>query len=274
MDIQVGTQAKTRFSIHEVAELLGISTDAIRLYEKEGLVTAGRREDNGYRYYTASHIHRILGISLYRKIDISIADIKKLSQVSDFTQMRQAFAQHVSDMEEQIAELQRQVEKQKFMMAHLESVAQGLNRVSIKTIPERYVFFENAQGIKDYKDMKDILSTVLFSFGNFCYRIEKKEDGYRPVNLQFIIRDAMIDVCPVPLEREALPMLPAQECVYTVVTAPEDGAFELRPEYINTYLQEHKLEVEDYFYCFYVYSLATEQGIEDYYEIYQPIKGL
>ena len=30
---------KTQYTIHDVAALLDISTDAIRLYEKEGLVT-------------------------------------------------------------------------------------------------------------------------------------------------------------------------------------------------------------------------------------------
>ncbi len=33
-----------RYSIHSVAELLGISADAIRLYEKEGLVKPLRDE--------------------------------------------------------------------------------------------------------------------------------------------------------------------------------------------------------------------------------------
>lgn len=51
-----------RYSIHSVAELLGISSDAIRLYEKEGLVSPMRDESNGYRYYGNEQIHRIMGI--------------------------------------------------------------------------------------------------------------------------------------------------------------------------------------------------------------------
>ena len=51
-----------RYSIHSVAELLGISSDAIRLYEKEGLVSPMRDESNGHRYYGNEQIHRIMGI--------------------------------------------------------------------------------------------------------------------------------------------------------------------------------------------------------------------
>ena len=58
-----------RYSIHSVAELLGISADAIRLYEKEGLVKPLRDEKNGYRYYENEQIHKIMGIHLYRQQD-------------------------------------------------------------------------------------------------------------------------------------------------------------------------------------------------------------
>ena len=57
-----------QYTIHEVAALLNISTDAIRLYEKEGLVTPTRNPENGYRYYNTEQIHRIMGICLYRRL--------------------------------------------------------------------------------------------------------------------------------------------------------------------------------------------------------------
>ena len=65
-----------QYTIHEVAALLNISTDAIRLYEKEGLVTPTRNPENGYRYYDTEQIHRIMGICLYRKLNVSIAEIR------------------------------------------------------------------------------------------------------------------------------------------------------------------------------------------------------
>ena len=71
-----------QYTIHEVAGLLNISTDAIRLYEKEGLVTPTRNPENGYRYYNTEQIHRIMGICLYRRLHVSIAEIKRLLAVS------------------------------------------------------------------------------------------------------------------------------------------------------------------------------------------------
>lgn len=63
---------KTQYTIHDVAALLGISADAIRLYEKEGLVEPERNPQNGYRYYGFDQIHKIMGISLYRQLMLEL----------------------------------------------------------------------------------------------------------------------------------------------------------------------------------------------------------
>lgn len=80
-----------QYTIHEVAALLNISTDAIRLYEKEGLVTPTRNPENGYRYYNTEQIHRIMGICLYRRLHVSIAEIKRLAEVSTLEDISDGF---------------------------------------------------------------------------------------------------------------------------------------------------------------------------------------
>ena len=46
---EMGRKMKRQYTIHEVADLLGISSDAIRLYEKEVLMQVHRNQKNGYR---------------------------------------------------------------------------------------------------------------------------------------------------------------------------------------------------------------------------------
>lgn len=45
--------------IGELAELAGISRDALRFYEKHGLVTPSARTQSGYRLYSKSDVLRI-----------------------------------------------------------------------------------------------------------------------------------------------------------------------------------------------------------------------
>lgn len=56
-----------QYTIHDVAKLLSISTDAIRLYEKEGLVTPLRNPATDTAITIFPMMHRIMGIHLYRE---------------------------------------------------------------------------------------------------------------------------------------------------------------------------------------------------------------
>lgn len=61
--------------IKEVENLTGITSKNIRFYEKEGLINPNRLE-NGYRDYSDEDIRILKEIKLYRKLDISLEDIK------------------------------------------------------------------------------------------------------------------------------------------------------------------------------------------------------
>ena len=66
--------------IKEVEELTGITSKNIRFYEKEGLITPDRNSQNRYREYSEEDIRILKEIKLYRKLDISIEDIKLIQK--------------------------------------------------------------------------------------------------------------------------------------------------------------------------------------------------
>lgn len=65
------------YTIKELAEKTGIIPNAIRFYEKKGLLCPKRTESN-YRVYEAEDVARLEQILLYRKMGFSIEDIKEL----------------------------------------------------------------------------------------------------------------------------------------------------------------------------------------------------
>ena len=65
------------YTIKELAEKTGIIPNAIRFYEKKGLLHPRRTESN-YRLYEAEDVARLEQILLYRKMGFSIEDIKEL----------------------------------------------------------------------------------------------------------------------------------------------------------------------------------------------------
>ncbi len=61
--------------IKQVEELVGINSKNIRFYENQGLLTP-ERADNGYREYRQSDIEILKKIKLFRKLGISLEQIK------------------------------------------------------------------------------------------------------------------------------------------------------------------------------------------------------
>jgi len=67
--------------IGELAKRTGLTADAIRFYEKSGLVRGPARTEGGYREFSRDTIATIEFISHCRSLDIPIAEIKKLLNV-------------------------------------------------------------------------------------------------------------------------------------------------------------------------------------------------
>ncbi|MGN1420116.1 MAG: MerR family transcriptional regulator [Eubacterium sp.] len=61
--------------INELEKMLGLSKANIRFYESEGLITP-KRTENGYRDYSADDVKLLKKIIVYRKLGISISEIK------------------------------------------------------------------------------------------------------------------------------------------------------------------------------------------------------
>ena len=82
--------------IKQVEELVGITRKNIRLYEDQGLLNVERAE-NGYREYHQEDVIRLQEIKLFRKMDISIEEMKLLFEKKKSLQI--CLEQHLKELE-------------------------------------------------------------------------------------------------------------------------------------------------------------------------------
>lgn len=64
--------------IGELAGRAGSDVETIRYYEREGLLDAPAREDNGYRRYTENHLVQLNFVRHCRSLGMSLADVRRL----------------------------------------------------------------------------------------------------------------------------------------------------------------------------------------------------
>lgn len=69
--------SKTRYTVHELAELSGVSVRALHYYDEIGLLQPHRR-DNNYRSYGLAEVDRLQQILLYREIGVGLSMIKNI----------------------------------------------------------------------------------------------------------------------------------------------------------------------------------------------------
>lgn len=88
--------------VNELEKILNISRANIRFYEKEGLLKPVRKENN-YRDYSEEEVLLLKKIIIYRKLGISIGDIKSIFEGS--LSLDSAISQNISSINNEIAEL-------------------------------------------------------------------------------------------------------------------------------------------------------------------------
>lgn len=64
------------YSIKQFSELTGFTEDAIRYYEKIGLLEEVKRKDNRHRIYDAEDINRMVLIACLKKTGMSLDEMK------------------------------------------------------------------------------------------------------------------------------------------------------------------------------------------------------
>ena len=82
--------------IKQVEELVGLTRKNIRFYEDQGLLNVERAE-NGYREYHQEDVIRLQEIKLFRKMDISIEEMKLLFEKKKSLQI--CLEQHLKELE-------------------------------------------------------------------------------------------------------------------------------------------------------------------------------
>ena len=70
---------KQELFIGEIAELLGVSKDTLRIYEEQGLICP-KRDENGFRRYGEEELYRLITVKVYRENAFPMKEIRRLME--------------------------------------------------------------------------------------------------------------------------------------------------------------------------------------------------
>ena len=103
---------KDFFSIGETAKIVNMTSEALRHYDRIGLVHAKRREGSGkYRCYSREDIVRLNTIHALHQMDLSLQEIRDVLDYDDLRRVVDFLAEAEKKADRKIAELQYSKEK-------------------------------------------------------------------------------------------------------------------------------------------------------------------
>ena len=98
--------------IGEVAKLSGVGVEALRFYEKSGLLERPARTEGGYRLYTEETLERLAFIRRAQVLGFSLTEIKQIiaerrAGASPCAHVREIVRRRLRELDERMAEMRR-----------------------------------------------------------------------------------------------------------------------------------------------------------------------
>ena len=127
-------------NISQLAKANNVSTDTVRYYEKQGILSAPERQDNGYRAYTQAHVELLRFVRGAQTLGFSLAEIRAiLPQLAQGTFGRSEIEQQ---LQSKMAQIDAHIQQLKTLKSELKSTFD-----SLKCPPNKVVSTEHATSI-------------------------------------------------------------------------------------------------------------------------------
>ena len=172
------------YSTSEVAKIIGIHPNTVRMYEEWGLIPLAERKSNGYRVFTDYHIEQLRLARIAFQIEVlqnglrkKVIEIIKLSANGDFDKALMFAEEYIS----QIQREQRNAE---------ESIDIAKQILSGKSL--EHAFFLKRKEVSDYLDIS--MDTLRNWERNGLLQVKRKQNGYRIYKSDDIERLKMIRI--------------------------------------------------------------------------------
>ena len=111
--------------IGEVARRADVSVDAVRYYEREGLLPKAPRTNAGYRVFSPEAVERVLFIKQAQELGFSLSEISELllnNGVGGCRRIHDLLSIKLTELDERLKRIRQFREKLKHYLAECESV--------------------------------------------------------------------------------------------------------------------------------------------------------
>ena len=129
--------------------IFGVSRQTLIYYDKIGLFGPAEVNEKGYRFYSPTQIPLMRLICMLRDLGVDLDEITRLTSSYDVAEMARKLQERVSELDDQIAELEKERNSVQERLSFYSDVSYWKTRQGVPTLkafPDRYVIVEPFPG--------------------------------------------------------------------------------------------------------------------------------
>ena len=209
---------KEKYLIGDVANLMGLSRDTLRYYEKRGILSS-EKGDNGYRYYTERDISKLIAILYQRKMDIGLDDMETLWTEDDtLNNLTRITGIRLEEEQQAIRKHQQTIARLQITQTDCENINHNLNQVTMQTFPSAYVIVPHTtikesvelwfQYAKDYPGLD-----MMYAFDEYTWKPDGDSLTTEYKNTQLILHQDLKQIVDYESPEQSTPVTKSSLCV-------------------------------------------------------------
>lgn len=235
-----------KYSIKDLAEILGCTTSAIHYFEKEDLIHV-QKEENGHRFYSIVDVFRLLSYNKYRTMEIPMKTIVRQfggeeNNYSLIEKREQYYKDKALEKAKYYTELAEAIEEHLVSIRKIELL---LDKYEFAQSPEKIVMSYGECGwISKNRDSQKIIQKWVHSMPHVQLAVLHKEQGLS--DFGYIVSKKKAEELDLPQTLNCK-VLKQTSCLHTIVIADEDFADNPQKvfEKAVSYAKSRHLEVGD-----------------------------
>ena len=216
-------------TVGEIAKVLDISTEMIRFYVREGIITPKKNEQNNYWEYSSDDVMMLSDILFYRDQELTINDIRSIFDGLEVEKIGNIIEERKAEALENIEKYQRMLKKLEDWQENYEDELSLLGNFRICAMPQtlrKPGYFDEESHLAQYLSdgipiAKEQWRDVSLSFYCNIHEDEIRFQRYLSINKPLQINDSIIE--------EDIIEESAEKCICTQVRYSDDLMEMVRP---------------------------------------------
>lgn len=274
---------RKRYRIGKISELLGISSEAIRYYEREGIISPKKDTQSGYRSYTAWDLHALIRTRMFRKYGYALSETAEALQEADFNSLLASLSEKEAALEESIRHQSHLLEQLQFDKRVLADCASNVNKFRLVYSPTVvFVDTQRSYSILDEKvDLyREWIDRVPYAASGGIFDYPSPGEGALRYGLVADVRNIHSNSL-AEIERQSedpqfdIVLIPSQLCVNTFFLSGSDKELCLdmfKPSF--DFMDAHGLTISGSPFARMVHMFRREDGsYTSVYQAWTPFEG-